>query len=103
MNHQEQHTSHPKTIQKVVLQHPHIITSIHHIEQIQQYIMSNSNTKKPLVGVLAIQGAFEEHQTLLEASGCRTKQVSSRVELVMSVDPSCMIFHEYIYNYLFIS
>jgi len=30
----------------------------------------------PLVGVLALQGAFEEHQKCLEALGCRTVQVS---------------------------
>lgn len=30
---------------------------------------------KPLVGVLALQGAFEEHQKCLEQAGCRTKQV----------------------------
>ena len=42
--------------------------------------MSNSGTDtKPLVGVLSIQGAFEEHQACLEASGCRTKQVRTRV------------------------
>jgi hypothetical protein len=29
----------------------------------------------PLVGVLALQGAFEEHQAHLEAVGCRTVQV----------------------------
>lgn len=29
----------------------------------------------PLVGVLALQGAFEEHQKCLEAVGCRTVQV----------------------------
>jgi hypothetical protein len=28
-----------------------------------------------LIGVLALQGAFEEHQKCLEALGCRTKQV----------------------------
>lgn len=43
-------------------------------------IMPNNNNdnslEKPLVGVLAIQGAFEEHQKCLEASGCRTKQVN---------------------------
>ena len=39
-------------------------------------------SKKPLVGVLAIQGAFEEHQACLEAAGCRTKQVSNRSRLV---------------------
>jgi glutamine amidotransferase PdxT len=38
-----------------------------------------------LVGVLALQGAFEEHQACLEASGCRTKQVSTFYFLV---DPS---------------
>ncbi|CAJ1959094.1 unnamed protein product [Cylindrotheca closterium] len=30
---------------------------------------------KPLIGVLALQGAFEEHQKCLEAVGCRTKQI----------------------------
>jgi len=29
----------------------------------------------PLIGVLALQGAFEEHQQCLEAVGCRTVQV----------------------------
>ena len=29
----------------------------------------------PLIGVLALQGAFEEHQHCLEAIGCRTVQV----------------------------
>jgi len=33
------------------------------------------STEGPLVGVLALQGAFEEHQACLEAVGCRTKQV----------------------------
>ena len=32
----------------------------------------------PLVGVLALQGAFEEHQKSLEHIGCRTVQVSHR-------------------------
>lgn len=31
----------------------------------------------PLIGVLAIQGAFEEHQKCLEAIGCRSVQVSA--------------------------
>ena len=31
--------------------------------------------KQPLVGVLALQGAFEEHQQCLESIGCRTVQV----------------------------
>ena len=29
----------------------------------------------PLIGVLALQGAFAEHQKCLEAIGCRTRQV----------------------------
>jgi len=43
--------------------------------------MSDTETKKPLVGVLAIQGAFEEHQTCLEASGCRTKQIRTIADM----------------------
>jgi glutamine amidotransferase PdxT len=35
-----------------------------------------AESSSPLVGVLALQGAFEEHQACLEAAGCRTKQVS---------------------------
>lgn len=42
---------------------------------------STSDTKKPLVGVLAIQGAFEEHQACLEASGCRTKQIRTVADM----------------------
>jgi len=42
---------------------------------------NNSATKKPLVGVLAIQGAFEEHQACLEASGCRTKQIRTVADM----------------------
>lgn len=37
--------------------------------------MSNSVDNVPLVGVLALQGAFEEHQECLEAVGCKTVQV----------------------------
>eukprot|EP00536_Pseudo-nitzschia_multiseries_P008565 jgi/Psemu1/198423/e_gw1.219.56.1 len=40
-----------------------------------------SDEKKPLVGVLAIQGAFEEHQACLEASGCRTKQIRTVADM----------------------
>ncbi|VEU45339.1 unnamed protein product [Pseudo-nitzschia multistriata] len=40
-----------------------------------------SNEKKPLVGVLSIQGAFEEHQACLEASGCRTKQIRTVADM----------------------
>lgn len=40
-----------------------------------------SESKKPLVGVLAIQGAFEEHQACLEAAGCRTKQIRTVADM----------------------
>mmetsp|Transcript_12765 Transcript_12765/g.30163 ORF Transcript_12765/g.30163 Transcript_12765/m.30163 type:complete len:305 (+) Transcript_12765:323-1237(+) len=40
-----------------------------------------SESKKPLVGVLAIQGAFEEHQACLEAAGCRTKQIRTAADM----------------------
>jgi len=36
---------------------------------------ATSESSGPLVGVLALQGAFEEHQACLEAIGCRTVQV----------------------------
>lgn len=32
-----------------------------------------------LVGVLALQGAFEEHETCLQAVGCETVQVSTYI------------------------
>jgi hypothetical protein len=35
----------------------------------------NMTEAGPLIGVLALQGAFEEHQHCLEAIGCRTVQV----------------------------
>jgi len=41
----------------------------------------SSDIKKPLVGVLSIQGAFEEHQACLEASGCRTKQIRTVADM----------------------
>ena len=37
----------------------------------------------PLIGVLALQGAFEEHQHCLENSGCRTKQVRRNVMVLL--------------------
>jgi len=40
-----------------------------------------SNRKQPIVGVLALQGAFQEHQVCLEAVGCITKQVRTPAEL----------------------
>jgi len=33
----------------------------------------------PMIGVLALQGAFEEHQKCLEAIGCRTVQVRNEI------------------------
>ena len=36
-----------------------------------------NSMQEPLIGVLALQGAFEEHQKCLAAVGCRTRQVSS--------------------------
>jgi len=41
-----------------------------------------STEKQPLVGVLSIQGAFEEHQACLEASGCRTKQIRTVADMI---------------------
>ena len=38
-----------------------------------------NDEEKPLIGVLALQGAFEEHQACLEAVGCRTVQVGNIV------------------------
>mmetsp|Transcript_35011 Transcript_35011/g.49694 ORF Transcript_35011/g.49694 Transcript_35011/m.49694 type:complete len:228 (+) Transcript_35011:74-757(+) len=35
----------------------------------------------PVIGVLALQGAFEEHQECLEAIGCQTKQIRTAEEL----------------------
>ena len=43
--------------------------------------MSNNDRKTPLVGVLAIQGAFEEHQKSLEACGCRTTQIRTVADM----------------------
>jgi len=48
--------------------------------------MTNT-TKKPLVGVLSIQGAFEEHQACLEASGCRTKQIRTVADMTEGDEP----------------
>lgn len=36
---------------------------------------------KPLVGVLALQGAFEEHQKCLEEAGCLTKQIRTAKDM----------------------
>jgi hypothetical protein len=40
-----------------------------------QAIMTQEEDKKPIIGVLALQGAFVEHQQCLESIGCRTIQV----------------------------
>jgi len=36
---------------------------------------------QPVIGVLALQGAFEEHQALLENVGCKTLQIRTPAEL----------------------
>ena len=41
------------------------------------------------VGVLALQGAFEEHQKHLESFGCTTRQVSS-----LAAKTRCFFFIE---------
>ena len=43
----------------------------------------------PLIGVLALQGAFEEHQQCLESIGCRTRQVSLSRD-GRSIDPKSL-------------
>jgi len=35
----------------------------------------------PVIGVLALQGAFEEHQSILESLGCKTVQIRTPSEL----------------------
>lgn len=42
---------------------------------------SGKSKPNPLIGVLALQGAFEEHQKCLEAVGCRTVQVRTAKDL----------------------
>mmetsp|Transcript_5982 Transcript_5982/g.10464 ORF Transcript_5982/g.10464 Transcript_5982/m.10464 type:complete len:277 (-) Transcript_5982:33-863(-) len=39
------------------------------------------SAESPLIGVLALQGAFEEHQSCLESLGCKTRQVRTPQEL----------------------
>jgi len=44
--------------------------------------MSVSTTgTSPVIGVLALQGAFEEHQSILESLGCKTVQIRTPSEL----------------------
>jgi 5'-phosphate synthase pdxT subunit len=45
------------------------------------FMSTSSEERTPLVGVLALQGAFEEHQHCLEAVGCKTRQVRTPQEL----------------------
>jgi 5'-phosphate synthase pdxT subunit len=45
-------------------------------------VNNNGRKASPLVGVLAMQGAFAEHQRALEASGARTRLVKDREDLV---------------------
>ena len=51
------------------------IPGTHLISNHPKYSVVMPNDEQPLVGVLALQGAFEEHQQCLEAIGCRTIQV----------------------------
>lgn len=39
------------------------------------------DASSPRIGVLALQGAFEEHQSILASLGCRTVQVKTREDL----------------------
>merc|ERR1712071_208072 len=43
--------------------------------------MSETKLGKPLIGVLSLQGAFEEHQSILESLGCQTIQVKKISQL----------------------
>jgi len=45
-------------------------------------VNNNGRKASPLVGVLAMQGAFAEHQRALEASGARTRLVKDREDLM---------------------
>jgi glutamine amidotransferase PdxT len=42
--------------------------------------------QQPLIGVLALQGAFEEHQKCLETIGCRTRQVRTSGIIEIALD-----------------
>lgn len=42
---------------------------------------NNLGDDSPLIGVLALQGAFQEHQDLLHGIGCRTRQVRTEREV----------------------
>jgi len=43
--------------------------------------MVRKATKSPLIGVLAMQGAFAEHVRALEAAGARTRLVRTAADL----------------------
>ncbi|PYX86554.1 MAG: pyridoxal 5'-phosphate synthase glutaminase subunit PdxT, partial [Acidobacteria bacterium] len=43
--------------------------------------MVASNGRKPLIGVLALQGAFAEHERALAAAGARTRLVRLKEDL----------------------
>ena len=48
----------------------------------QEWIVMSEQKDSLLIGVLALQGAFEEHQAALEAvGGCRTKQVCTYIDI----------------------
>jgi hypothetical protein len=52
-------------------------------EGTRRFKMEGSTETGPLIGVLALQGAFAEHQQCLEAVGCRTVQVRYDIRYTM--------------------
>ena len=64
-----------KTIK--IISFPFSFQQYHTVDSNTYYMTmsTTSETNSPLVGVLALQGAFEEHQKCLKEIGCRTLQV----------------------------
>ena len=54
---------------------------------------------QPLIGVLALQGAFEEHQQCLEAIGCRTIQVCKGQACLVDRIESILYYIHILYTY----
>ena len=48
----------------------------------QQPQQSCNGHREPIIGVLALQGAFEEHQKCLDAIGCRNIQVRKCIHFI---------------------
>jgi hypothetical protein len=66
------------------------------------YQRSVAKMAEPLIGVLALQGAFEEHQKCLEAVGCRTVQVRDATLSCTNVDRSFASGYESILFYVYL-